>query len=109
MYCKPPDEVVKPATEFFQGIRTFGDYNFAFNNCQDFASFCKTGIKSSEQRNKVDKTLLVGTKKVTKVSATVAVIGIAGIAAASALHSIVKRTLEKVDGRNGKPSPSPPG
>ncbi|KAJ0080385.1 hypothetical protein Patl1_23234 [Pistacia atlantica] len=50
MYCKPPDEVVKIVTEFFQGIRTFGDYNFAFNNCEDFASFCKTGKKSSEQR-----------------------------------------------------------
>ncbi|KAJ0104725.1 hypothetical protein Patl1_19723 [Pistacia atlantica] len=50
MYCKPPDEVVKIATEFFQGIRTFDDYNFAFNNCEDFASFCKTGEKSSGQR-----------------------------------------------------------
>ncbi|XP_031270570.1 uncharacterized protein LOC116128964 [Pistacia vera] len=107
--CKPPDEVVKTATEFFQGIRTFDEYNFAFNNCQDFASFCKIGIKSSEERNKVVKTLLVGTKEVTKVSATMVGIGIAGIAAASVVHSIVKRTLEKVDGRNGKPGPSPPG
>ncbi|KAJ0080049.1 hypothetical protein Patl1_23260 [Pistacia atlantica] len=48
--CKPPDEVVKTATEFFQGIRTFADYNFAFNNCEDFASFCKIGTKSSNQR-----------------------------------------------------------
>lgn len=50
--CKAPDEVVKTATEFLEGIRSFGDYNFVFNNCEDFASFCKTGTKSSEQRAK---------------------------------------------------------
>ncbi|KAJ0014128.1 hypothetical protein Pint_20459 [Pistacia integerrima] len=106
--CKPPNEVVKTATEFFQGIRTFDEYNFFFNNCQDFASFCKTGIKSSEERNKVVKILSVGTKEVTKVSTYMARIGMVGLATASALQSVVNRIESKnVDGgiglgRNGK-------
>ncbi|XP_044478288.1 protein LEAD-SENSITIVE 1-like [Mangifera indica] len=48
--CKSPDEVIKIATEFLQGERDFGTYNFVSNNCEDFASYCKTGQRLCSQR-----------------------------------------------------------
>lgn len=47
--CKPPSEVVKTAMEFCDGIRSFGEYDLLNNNCEHFATFCKTGEKSSQQ------------------------------------------------------------
>ncbi|KAJ0080581.1 hypothetical protein Patl1_23249 [Pistacia atlantica] len=56
---------------------------------QSNSSFtCPKCLKSSEQRDKVIKTLLVGTKAVAKASATMA-----GIATASALHFVGKWTV----------------
>ncbi|XP_031270583.1 uncharacterized protein LOC116128980 [Pistacia vera] len=49
MPCKSPDEVISTAMEFLQG-KDFGEYNFAFNNCEDFASYCKTGLRLCSQR-----------------------------------------------------------
>ncbi|KAJ0013326.1 hypothetical protein Pint_20463 [Pistacia integerrima] len=40
--CNSPHEVIRIATEFLQGKRHFGDYSFIFNNCKDFAYYCKT-------------------------------------------------------------------
>ncbi|KAJ0080394.1 hypothetical protein Patl1_23239 [Pistacia atlantica] len=48
--CRPPDEVIRIATEFLQGKRDFGTYNLVFKNCEDFASYCKTGVNFSYQR-----------------------------------------------------------
>ncbi|XP_044478955.1 protein LEAD-SENSITIVE 1-like [Mangifera indica] len=47
--CKPPYEVVKTAMEFCDGIRSFGEYELLNNNCEHFATFCKTGKKSSKE------------------------------------------------------------
>ncbi|XP_031270580.1 phospholipase A and acyltransferase 4-like [Pistacia vera] len=49
--CRPPDDVIRIATEFLQGKRDFGAYNVVFNNCEDFASYCKTGVRISYQRS----------------------------------------------------------
>ncbi|KAJ0078954.1 hypothetical protein Patl1_23228 [Pistacia atlantica] len=56
MPCKSPDEVIRTATEFLQG-KDFGKYNFAFNNCEDFASYCKTGLRLCSQRESFVRTV----------------------------------------------------
>ncbi|KAJ0078948.1 hypothetical protein Patl1_23224 [Pistacia atlantica] len=56
MPCKSPDEVIRTATEFLQG-KYFGKYNFLFNNCEDFASYCKTGLRLCSQRESFVRTV----------------------------------------------------
>ncbi|KAJ0014129.1 hypothetical protein Pint_20458 [Pistacia integerrima] len=50
MPCKSPDEVIKTTMEFLQGKQDFGKYNFVSHNCEDFASYCKTGLHLCSQR-----------------------------------------------------------
>ncbi|KAK8520175.1 hypothetical protein V6N12_004134 [Hibiscus sabdariffa] len=40
--CADPDTVIKRAYDFFHN-QNFGQYNFYFNNCEHFATACKTG------------------------------------------------------------------
>ncbi|KAL5835364.1 hypothetical protein ACOSQ4_014861 [Xanthoceras sorbifolium] len=52
-YCsrknsKPPDQVVECAIHLFEQ-NGFGEYRLVVNNCEHFASFCKTGISSCSQ------------------------------------------------------------
>ncbi|XWS58373.1 hypothetical protein CRYUN_Cryun08bG0028600 [Craigia yunnanensis] len=46
--CKPANEVVETAHLLLED-KSFGDYNFFLNNCEDFAVYCKTGMKMSNQ------------------------------------------------------------
>ncbi|XWS42532.1 hypothetical protein CRYUN_Cryun16bG0022400 [Craigia yunnanensis] len=46
--CLPPETVVQTANELHKE-NSFGPYNLVENNCEDFATFCKTGIRRSEQ------------------------------------------------------------
>ncbi|KAI6692669.1 hypothetical protein NL676_020379 [Syzygium grande] len=45
---KPPEEVVNKAWELYKGD-SFGEYNLFSNNCEHFATFCKTGNRASAQ------------------------------------------------------------
>ncbi|KAI6692666.1 hypothetical protein NL676_020376 [Syzygium grande] len=45
---KPPEEVVNKAWELHEGD-SFGEYNLFNNNCEHFATFCKTGNRASAQ------------------------------------------------------------
>ncbi|KAH7571879.1 hypothetical protein JRO89_XS04G0161000 [Xanthoceras sorbifolium] len=52
-YCsrknsKPPDQVVECAIHLFEQ-NGFGEYRLVVNNCEHFASLCKTGIRSCSQ------------------------------------------------------------
>ncbi|KAE8678976.1 hypothetical protein F3Y22_tig00111402pilonHSYRG00580 [Hibiscus syriacus] len=40
--CDESDVVIKRAFDFFHN-QSFGDYNYYFNNCEHFATACKTG------------------------------------------------------------------
>lgn len=51
---KPPNEVIDTATKLFKKDNGFGDYNLIGNNCESFATYCKTGIPKSAQ---VEKTV----------------------------------------------------
>ncbi|XVF31069.1 hypothetical protein REPUB_Repub16aG0113600 [Reevesia pubescens] len=46
--CKPADQVVETAYRRLED-KSFGRYNFFFNNCEDFAVYCKTGEAMSKQ------------------------------------------------------------
>ncbi|XWS58371.1 hypothetical protein CRYUN_Cryun08bG0028500 [Craigia yunnanensis] len=46
---KPPDQVIQTAFSILEKKLTFGEYSFFFNNCEDFATFCKTGRAMSNQ------------------------------------------------------------
>ncbi|XWS64723.1 hypothetical protein CRYUN_Cryun05aG0028200 [Craigia yunnanensis] len=46
--CLPPETVVHNANEL-HNKNGFGRYDLLENNCEHFATFCKTGIPSSEQ------------------------------------------------------------
>ncbi len=65
------EEVVRAAEELV-GSR---DYNVVFNNCEHFATYCKTGIRQSRQ-----------VRKAAKAAATVLVVGV-GVAA----QAVVRR------------------
>lgn len=41
--CLPPEEVLEKARKVLNKKIPWGDYNLAFNNCEHFATFCKTG------------------------------------------------------------------
>ncbi|XP_021283006.1 uncharacterized protein LOC110415627 [Herrania umbratica] len=45
---KPADEVIQTAFSLLEK-KSFGNYNFFFNNCEDFATYCKTGLATSNQ------------------------------------------------------------
>ncbi|OMO96259.1 hypothetical protein COLO4_15387 [Corchorus olitorius] len=49
---KPPEEVVAVATALHKE-NAFGSYDLVDNNCEHFATFCKTGTRSSEQVHSV--------------------------------------------------------
>ncbi|KAJ8759450.1 hypothetical protein K2173_006990 [Erythroxylum novogranatense] len=44
---KPSKEVVRVAYKLLE--EGFGDYDLLFNNCEDFATYCKTGTARSSQ------------------------------------------------------------
>ncbi|PRQ60661.1 putative LRAT-like domain-containing protein [Rosa chinensis] len=44
----PPDVTISRANGLFDR-QDFGDYDLALNNCETFAVFCKTGVRSSDQ------------------------------------------------------------
>ncbi|OMO71942.1 hypothetical protein CCACVL1_18027 [Corchorus capsularis] len=47
--CKAADEVVETAFDLLKK-QSFGKkYNFLFNNCEDFATYCKMGVAQSNQ------------------------------------------------------------
>ncbi|KAK6288875.1 hypothetical protein POUND7_000416 [Theobroma cacao] len=46
--CLPPQTVVNIANELHKE-NCFGRYDLVGNNCEDFSTFCKTGIRRSEQ------------------------------------------------------------
>ncbi|KAL3728028.1 hypothetical protein ACJRO7_032730 [Eucalyptus globulus] len=46
--AKSPEEVVNKAWELYGGDG-FGEYNLIDNNCEHFATFCKTGVRASAQ------------------------------------------------------------
>ncbi|XP_007030525.2 PREDICTED: uncharacterized protein LOC18600153 isoform X2 [Theobroma cacao] len=45
---KPADEVIQTAFSLLEK-NSFGNYNFFWNNCEDFATYCKTGVATSNQ------------------------------------------------------------
>ncbi|KAI5342125.1 hypothetical protein L3X38_010000 [Prunus dulcis] len=49
--CYPSDKIVRLATEIFKKDEVdgtgFGEYNLFNNNCENFASYCKTGKRVS--------------------------------------------------------------
>lgn len=45
---KPDDEVIQAAYSVLEN-NSFGTYNFLFHNCEDFATYCKTGQAMSNQ------------------------------------------------------------
>lgn len=47
--CLPPDVVVKNAKELLQNRNKWGPYDALKNNCEHFATKCKTGIAISMQ------------------------------------------------------------
>ncbi|KAM7252468.1 hypothetical protein ACFE04_024351 [Oxalis oulophora] len=47
--AKSPEEVVRVAIELYKN--GFGKYSLIFNNCEDFATYCKTGVGCSSQVN----------------------------------------------------------
>ena len=44
--CRAPDEVIAAAEHLLENPDEFGHHNFVTNNCQHFATFCKTGRKA---------------------------------------------------------------
>ncbi|KAK6916774.1 LRAT domain [Dillenia turbinata] len=48
VHCRPPSQVLGCAFQHL-GKRGFGKYNLIFNNCEDFAYYCKTGVPGSFQ------------------------------------------------------------
>ena len=50
--CLPPETVVRTANELLKE-NSFGPYDHVKNNCEDFATFCKTGIRRSEQAESI--------------------------------------------------------
>lgn len=72
---RPPEEVLRVAEELVGSQ----DYSVFFNNCEHFATHCKTGIRQSRQ-----------VRKILHVAATVAVVG-AGVAAQAVLARKVGR------------------
>lgn len=44
----PPELVVETAKYYLKNPEAFGEYNLFINNCEQFAVFCKTGIKGYE-------------------------------------------------------------
>ncbi|XP_022719132.1 uncharacterized protein LOC111277165 [Durio zibethinus] len=44
----PPDKVIRTAYCFLDK-QSFGDYHLVFNNCESFATYCKTGNAMSNQ------------------------------------------------------------
>ena len=48
---KSPDQVVETAMQLYESNK-FGDYDLVQNNCESFATFCKTGTKFSAQIEK---------------------------------------------------------
>ncbi|XP_030472220.1 protein LEAD-SENSITIVE 1-like [Syzygium oleosum] len=48
LYTKLPHQVVDTARQL-HGNNGFGNYSLINNNCEHFATFCRTGIRASEQ------------------------------------------------------------
>ena len=44
--CRAPDDVILAAERLLINPEEFGHHNFVTNNCQHFATFCKTGRKA---------------------------------------------------------------
>ncbi|XVF57209.1 hypothetical protein PTKIN_Ptkin06aG0186200 [Pterospermum kingtungense] len=46
---RPPDVVIQTAYALLEKKIDFGEYSLLFNNCEDFATYCKTGKAISNQ------------------------------------------------------------
>ncbi len=75
--CDPPDVVVKRAEERLGEAA----YNLVFNNCEQFATWCKTGIHKSEQVNNAAATAGGASASGAAVAGGLGVVGAAGTAA----------------------------
>ncbi|KAK8545353.1 hypothetical protein V6N13_066639 [Hibiscus sabdariffa] len=51
-HSKPPSEVIRTAVDFLRG-ESSAAYDWFYNNCEDFAVYCKTGSKGSAQVGEV--------------------------------------------------------
>lgn len=51
--CLPPDVVVENAKKLLKSPQTWGSFNVMLNNCEHFATYCKTCIAQSKQAGKI--------------------------------------------------------
>lgn len=51
--CLPPEIVVENAKQFLKSPQTWGSFNVMLNNCEHFATYCKTCIAQSKQAGKI--------------------------------------------------------
>lgn len=47
--CLPPEKVLERARKVLNKKIPWGEYHLAFNNCEHFATYCKTGVGFSLQ------------------------------------------------------------
>lgn len=55
--CLPPMEVVERATALLEGRASWEKFNVFTNNCEHFATYCKTGEAKSKQIEKIEELL----------------------------------------------------
>lgn len=63
--CFPPSKVVETATSLLNGLTKWDEFNLISNNCEHFATYCKTGVAKSKQTEKIEE-LLNSVKSVVK-------------------------------------------
>lgn len=64
--CFPPVRVVETATSLLNGQTRWDEFNLISNNCEHFATYCKTGVAKSKQTEKIE-VLLNSVKSVVKI------------------------------------------
>ena len=57
--CDPPQRVIGRAENFVANPAEWGEYSLPANNCEHFATFCKTGRRASEQVLKKLRSFLI--------------------------------------------------
>lgn len=55
--CFSPERVVETATSLLNGRTKWDDFNLISNNCEHFATYCKTGVAKSKQTEKIEELL----------------------------------------------------
>lgn len=55
--CLPPMEVVERANSLLDGRMSWDNFNLITNNCEHFATYCKTGEAKSKQTEKIEELL----------------------------------------------------